>query len=81
MTYICLDCLAVFDEPNFRYEKHWWLDPGPSERFALCPDCGSEAFVEAAECSRCGRIFSAYDLDEDDLCDDCREGKIEIPQE
>ena len=49
--YICLDCGAVFDEPQHWEEKHG-LTHGPYEEFSGCPECGG-AYAETFKCSCC----------------------------
>lgn len=66
--FICMHCGNTFDEPEKQYDHgtgHWDEE---------CPNCGSEDFEEAAECSECGRVH-AVDALIDGLCAECIEKK------
>ncbi len=52
MSYVCLDCQHVFDEPKHYVEKHGF-DMPRYEEFDGCPECGG-AYTEAFECDECG---------------------------
>ena len=65
--FICLHCGRVFDEPHNRYNRRW-SDSDDSEQY--CPNCGSEDFEEASQCSICGSWHS-YDALKGGVCEDC----------
>lgn len=65
--YICCDCGYVFEEPkrilDDSPEYGWMVE-------ALCPKCEGGDFHEADRCPDCGRWWK---LQEDNLCEVCRE--------
>lgn len=79
----CKECSACFTDEDVAWtceeEQHTWLDDCPVERFYFrhCPVCGSEDIEECPECEECGGQFHPDDLDENGLCQDCREREAE----
>lgn len=72
---ICLECGKVFEDDEI---AHWeesrgefWGEPA-YENMSGCPHCGG-AYEEAYECENCGKYFTLDELDENHLCEDCRE--------
>lgn len=57
MSYICLSCHQLFDEP-YEYEERHGLDHGPFERWRVSPCC-YDGYDEAVECDRCGAAHPA----------------------
>lgn len=74
--YICLECGAVFEEPETWEEGRgeFWGFPC-SETVSGCPECGGD-YEEALQCAECGEWFFTDELD-DGLCEDCQEEEIE----
>jgi len=68
--YICGECGAIFDEPDYIREQIC-SDPEAWEDIARCPNCHSEGFEEARECAECGDYFTEDDLIGGHLCEDC----------
>ena len=70
---ICLECGKVFDYDEIaRWEETHGLDTPPYEKMSGCPRCYG-AYDEAYECENCGKYFTKDELDENHLCEDCRE--------
>lgn len=73
MMYICRDCGEIFDQPEERenYNTYEFWGSVETERYlsAHCPECGSEDFEEACECSECGCGFDR--IGEETICPDC----------
>lgn len=75
----CNDCHAVFmaEDASIRREeeRHYWLDDSPVEVLYMrcCPECGSSDIDEAAYCDECGCAFAPDGLDDNFLCEECRE--------
>lgn len=70
--HICLECLSVFEYPEYYRETHG-LDSPPYEELSACPYCGGE-YVGAKQCDICGEwITGEYvKLDNDMvICDNC----------
>lgn len=80
---ICLECGKTFEEDEI---KHWKEDRGefwgfPSyENMSGCPHCQGD-YEEAYECENCGKYFTLDELDENYLCEDCREDEEEKTDE
>lgn len=43
--FFCRDCSRYFHNPKYYYERHGFDTP-PYERVAVCPECGSDDFIE-----------------------------------
>ena len=75
--YHCINCGAIFDEPTKHTWKeiHYELDGAPSEDFeeCLCPECNSDMIEDAWQCEVCGDYFALEDLDENWICERCRD--------
>lgn len=71
MSYICLDCHKIFDDPK-HYEERHGLDTPPFETWYGCPRCGG-AYTEAYTCARCNEwIRGEYiKVDDERYCEDC----------
>ena len=73
--FICLECGKTFEEGEV---ARWREDRGEfwgfpcSEEVTGCPFCEG-AYDEADECAECGKYFAKSDLDENHLCEDCRD--------
>lgn len=78
--YKCLKCKSVFDTPSERREDVGGYETGVGyrayyERYATCPECGSDCIEPAVRCADCG----AYEYEDsaylsDDLeyfCAEC----------
>ncbi len=62
--YICFDCGTVFDKSEAGHEVDYrdWLT-GATLTFMVCPNCGSDDFLEAEECCECnGHFAKDYDM-------------------
>lgn len=73
MSYICLDCGHVFDDPH-TYEERHGLEHGPYEYFSVCPACGSSAYDTLGTCERCGAATANIELSKVHgrwLCKEC----------
>lgn len=72
----CLECGNVFDDDEISYwsesRGEFWGEPC-SEEMSGCPHCGSGDYEDAYECEECGEYFTLDELDENHLCEDCRE--------
>ena len=58
----------LFENPKILYEEHDELDESPSEEVPVCPQCGTEEFVEAVKCE-CGEWTEDADYG---LCENCK---------
>ena len=69
--YKCVDCGAVFDEPDTWEESRgeYWGFPC-TETVCGCPECRGD-YEEAFECEECGEWFFKDEL-EDELCKECQ---------
>ena len=70
---ICVECGAVFEQPQHVIERHG-LDTPPYEEYDACPNCGGSNLHEARRCDVCGNwITGGYVLTIDGcrICDDC----------
>jgi hypothetical protein len=75
----CLECGKVFED----YEVDHWRE-GRGEFWGVpvtvdvsgCPWCRGVC-EEAHECESCGKYFTLDELDENHLCEDCREDSDE----
>ena len=71
----CLECGKVFHESEI---AHWQESRGEfggfpcSEEMSGCPCCKGD-YEEAYMCERCGDYFTLDELDENHLCEVCRE--------
>lgn len=71
----CLECGKVFEDDEI---AHWQESRGefwgfPAyETMSGCPDCQGD-YEEAEKCESCGKYFTKDELDENCLCEDCRE--------
>lgn len=73
MTFKCLDCGHIFEEgEEARWEETHGLDTPPYEKFTGCPLCYGE-YEETTPCKCCGSEHLPCELDEDGLCEECRE--------
>ena len=79
MMYYCKDCGELFDEDDIVEEdesfpvEYWGSIVTCPCYSSHCPYCNSNDIEEAPKCDKCGEYFSPDDLDEDGLCEDCRE--------
>lgn len=79
---ICLECGKVFEDDEV---EQWEECRGEFwgvlayETVSGCPACGGD-YEEAYECESCGNYFTLCDLDEDQICENCRE-KMERKEE
>ena len=71
----CLECGKVFEDDEI---AHWqesrgefWGEPA-YETVWGCPHCQGDC-SEAIKCESCGGYFTLDELDENHLCEDCRE--------
>lgn len=73
--FICLKCGKVFDEDEVKVweeyrGEYWGMDA--YETMSGCPSCEG-SYEEAEQCTECGEYFFLFDLDENHLCENCRE--------
>lgn len=79
MTYYhCPECDGLMDEFEATClvpEIHTELDGSPTEMLSMlrCIYCGYDELEEARFCEGCGELFPESALDENDLCEECRE--------
>ena len=79
MMYYCENCDELFDEEDAHYEDcgfytEVWGHQEYQEFWELqCPYCRSTELEEATTCSCCGEYFKPNELDDDCLCEDCRQ--------
>ena len=72
---ICLECGKTFEDSEI---AHWQESRGefwgfPAyETVSGCPRCQGD-YEEAEKCESCGQYFTLDELDENHLCEDCRE--------
>lgn len=76
--YFCLDCDSVMDDTEslcFHPEAHSELDGNPVEWVGerRCIYCNSDNLEEAEYCDECGELFPRSMLDENSLCENCRQ--------
>lgn len=71
----CLECGKVFEDDEI---AHWqeirgefWGEPA-YEDVSGCPYCQGD-YEEAIKCESCGQYFTLDELDENHLCENCRE--------
>lgn len=58
--YYCLDCKQTFHKPNIIEENHGFKD-GLTEKFSVCPNCGSSNYGKEIKCDECwGYIDGDY---------------------
>jgi DNA-directed RNA polymerase subunit RPC12/RpoP len=76
---ICLECGKTFEDDEIECWQEsrgeFWGEPA-YENMSGCPHCGG-AYEEAYECENCGEYFTLDELDENHLCEDCREDEEE----
>lgn len=79
----CLECGKVFEDDEI---AHWresrgefWGSPA-YETMSGCPHCEG-AYEEAHECEGCGEHFTLDELDENHLCEYCREDEDDTDEE
>ena len=79
----CLECGKVFEDDEI---AHWqesrgefWGSPA-YETMSGCPHCQGD-YEEAYECEECGQYFTLDELDENCLCEDCREDEEDSDEE
>lgn len=57
MDYYCPNCKSCFEEPETATD-YVTNDPYPmGPTIEVCPLCGSDEFVEAIECTGCGKFI------------------------
>lgn len=73
--YICSVCGITFDDDSGGEElnHHNEVEPSYTERFLVCPACGSSIYEDAFHCYRCKRPFKHYELRGGYYCDECLE--------
>jgi hypothetical protein len=72
MSYICVECFNIFEEP-LRWEESHGLDFPPFEKHTGCPDCGG-AYVEAHKCECCGEYITGQYIklnNQERICEAC----------
>ena len=70
--FLCLDCDALFEEPQEYTETHG-LSSTPYEMKSGCPHCGG-AYVETMSCECCGKWITGEYIKLNDhvlVCEDC----------
>lgn len=80
---ICLECGKVFEDDEIAYWQEsrgeFWGFPA-YESMSGCPDCHG-GYEEAYQCENCGKYFTKDELDENCLCEDCREDEEDSDEE
>lgn len=72
---ICLECGKTFEDSEI---AHWQESRGEfwgvpcTETVSGCPHCRGD-YEKAVMCENCGEWFLEDELDENYLCEDCRE--------
>lgn len=62
MSYKCLKCGTVFDEPSEEIELRGFVGGDYAyESTASCPHCGGD-FVETKKCARCGKEYGSDEI-------------------
>ena len=72
MTWICIECNEVFDEPKVYTDSHG-LDNPPYEMYSACPYCGG-SYVHAHVCYCCDKwIIGPYIMlgSGERVCENC----------
>lgn len=74
----CRQCDSYMDNIEalqFQPEVHTELDEKPTEWIAenRCIYCGSDDLTDAGWCEECGELFPDTLLDENGICEACRE--------
>ena len=72
---ICLECGKVFGykEVAVRKKACGKFDGVTSyKRVCVCPFCEGD-YEEAEKCDECGEWFATFELNENHLCEECRE--------
>jgi len=73
----CMECGHEFDHPETMKEH---IEDNYYQEFLVCPNCGSEDYVEKHRCPICDEW--CFSEDEFGICEDCevviREGITEI---
>ena len=71
----CVDCGHVFRDSELAYwsegRGEYW-GASCSEMMSGCPKCHGD-YEEAKICESCGQYFTLEELDENHLCEGCRE--------
>ena len=68
MDFKCMDCEYEFNEPE-RSREH--LDEHYYQDLYVCPNCGSENYIESHRCPICDEF--CFTEDEWGICEDCEE--------
>lgn len=66
--FVCENCGDVFEECETVEEQHPYGEGYATERWAVCPCCGSSNIDEAKKCEHCGEWVAEL---KDDLCEEC----------
>lgn len=61
----CQNCQTAIAPDELRKIYESW-----GESYYLCPYCGSDALVDAEECTECGELFDGT-KSEDSICPEC----------
>ena len=72
LTFICLDCAYIFEEPKHWVEKHGFLHP-PWEEWSGCPHCGG-SYAGTIKCDICGEYIAGTYVKTSDgqlICENC----------
>lgn len=79
--YICNRCNAAFNDESAGEETlvHDEIRPIYTERFIVCPCCGSADYEDAAYCYKCNQPVRYTDLRGGYYCRDCMK-EIRTPQ-
>lgn len=79
----CKDCGEIFDEEEAYYEdcgfdtEVWGHNEYQKAWEMKCPYCYSTNYGEVSYCDECDEPFPPDELDDDNLCECCREDKGE----
>ena len=65
----CNDCGALFETCKVIKEPHYEVDTRIYEEISVCPECGSDDWIDVKLCSWCEERY--YDDSIQDYCDDC----------
>ena len=77
IKWMCDKCESMFDDPDTVLYRPCRIGNGSenwekSEYNSVCPVCGSDEIYEAYFCDDCEKEVEDGELDEDDLCFECR---------
>lgn len=79
MFYLCKECNSTFDYPKIEYRgTEYGITPHTFEVY-VCPECGSENFIEVEACKECNKIIVEGKNDCGGICDECVHENCNLP--